>query len=196
MRALSILLAYGLGSLPFALLVARWRGTPDLRREGSGNLGATNVARVAGAGAGVLVALLDIGKGAAGVLMAERLTGADVTTAAAAGLAAVVGHIFPIGLRFRGGKGVATACGAFAVLAPLALVAAVVVFLAGAVLTRYVSVGSLAAALTLPIAAYATGVPTPVELAAIATSLLVIARHRSNAARLWSGTERRLGARA
>lgn len=196
MRVLSILLAYGLGSLPFALLVARWRGTPDLRRAGSGNLGATNVARVAGAGAGVLVALLDIGKGAAGVLMAERLTGADVTTAAAAGLAAVVGHVYPIGLRFRGGKGVATACGAFAVLAPLAVVAAVVMFLVGAALTRYVSVGSLAAALTLPIAAYATGVPTPVEVAAIATSLLVIARHRSNAARLWSGTERRLGARA
>ena len=196
MRLLSILLAYGLGSLPFALLVARWRGTPDLRHEGSGNLGATNVARVAGAGAGALVALLDIGKGAAGVLMAERLTGADVTTAAAAGLAAVVGHVYPIGLRFRGGKGVATACGAFAVLAPLALAAAVVMFFVGAALTRYVSVGSLAAALTLPIAGYATGAPAPVEIAAIATSLLVIARHRSNAARLWSGTERRLGARA
>jgi len=195
-RLLSILLAYGLGSLPFALLVARWRGTPDLRHEGSGNLGATNVARVAGAGAGALVALLDIGKGAAGVLMAERLTGADVTTAAAAGLAAVVGHVYPIGLRFRGGKGVATACGAFAVLAPLALAAAVVMFFVGAALTRYVSVGSLAAALTLPIAGYATGAPTPVEIAAIATSILVIARHRSNAARLWSGTERRLGARA
>jgi len=195
-RLLSILLAYGLGSLPFALLVARWRGTPDLRHEGSGNLGATNVARVAGAGAGALVALLDIGKGAAGVLMAERLTGADVTTAAAAGLAAVVGHVYPIGLRFRGGKGVATACGAFAVLAPLALAAAVVMFFVGAALTRYVSVGSIAATLTLPIAGYATGAPAPVEIAAIATSLLVIARHRSNAARLWSGTERRLGARA
>src|SRR5262245_14867897 len=117
MPVLSVLSAYLVGSIPFALLLARRWGTPDLHGVGSGNIGAANVLRASGVKAGVLVALLDIAKGAAGVLLAERLAGPGATPAA--GLAAIVGHVYPVWLRFRGGKGVATASGAFAVLAPM-----------------------------------------------------------------------------
>src|SRR5579872_4891584 len=118
----AILVAYALGSIPFALLLSRRWGARDLRRIGSGNLGAANVLRASGVTAGVLVAILDIAKGAASVFLASRLSPgpAPAITAAAAGLAAIVGHIYPVWLRFRGGKGVATACGVFAVLTPLA----------------------------------------------------------------------------
>jgi glycerol-3-phosphate acyltransferase PlsY len=117
MTALAIALSYLVGSIPFALLVARLCGISDLRRVGSGSLGATNVLRASGLAAGIAVLLLDMAKGAGGVLMAHRLgaTGAGV---AAAGVGAVIGHVYPVWLRFHGGKGVATACGVFAVLAP------------------------------------------------------------------------------
>jgi acyl phosphate:glycerol-3-phosphate acyltransferase len=190
-----IVLAYLIGSVPFALLVARKWGAPDLRRVGSGNLGATNVLRASGVTAGVLVALLDVGKGVAGVLVAARLDGSN-TTPAVAGLAAIVGHIYPVWLRFRGGKGVATACGVFAALAPVALPPALVVFLVSAWLTKYISVGSVLASAALPPIAYAMGMPTPIVIAAIAAAVLIVFRHRSNLARVWLGTERRIGARA
>ena len=190
-----IVLAYLIGSVPFALLVARKWGAPDLRRVGSGNLGATNVLRASGVTAGVLVALLDVGKGVAGVLVAARLDGSN-TTPAVAGLAAIVGHIYPVWLRFRGGKGVATACGVFAALAPVALPPTLVVFLVSAWLTKYISVGSVLASAALPPIAYAMGMPTPIVIAAIAAAVLIVFRHRSNLARVWLGTERRIGARA
>jgi glycerol-3-phosphate acyltransferase PlsY len=165
-----------------------------LRHVGSGNLGAANVLRASGVTAGVLVALLDISKGAASVLLAQRLS-RESGVSAAAGFAAIVGHIYPVWLRFRGGKGVATAFGVFSMLTPVAAAPAFALFLISVSMTKYISVGSVLASLALPPMAYATGSPGPVVGAAAAASALVVFRHRSNIARLRDGSERRIGAR-
>jgi glycerol-3-phosphate acyltransferase PlsY len=190
-----VVLAYFIGSVPFALIIAKRWGAPDLRRAGSGNLGAANVLRTSGVTAGVLVALLDVGKGAAGVLLASRLDGSTAAPAVA-GFAAIVGHIYPVWLRFRGGKGVATACGVFAALAPVAMPIALTVFVVSAWITKYISVGSVLASAALPAIAYAMGAPLPIVTAAAAAATLIVFRHRSNIARVWLGTERRIGVRA
>ena len=150
-----------------------------------------------GVTAGVLVAMLDVAKGAASVVVADRL-GGGAATAAAAGMAAIVGHIYPIWLRFRGGKGVATACGVFAILdARCAVAPALAVFISTVWFTKYVSLGSVLATLALPPIAYATGSPVAgVVVVACAACALIVFRHRSNVVRLRTGTERRLGARA
>ena len=192
---LGVVLAYLIGSVPFALIVANRWGAQDLRRVGSGNLGAANVLRASGVKAGVLVAVLDMSKGAASVLLASRLD-ASGAAPAVAGLAAIVGHIYPVWLRFRGGKGVATACGVFATLAPLAIPPALGVFFLAAWLTKYISVGSVLASAALPPLAYAMGTPLPIVLVAAAAAVLIVFRHRSNLARVWLGTERRIGVRA
>ncbi len=192
---LIIAAAYLIGSIPFALILARRWGAADLRRIGSGNLGAANVLRASGLTAGMLVAALDIAKGAVSVVLAQRL-GGDGAGPAAAGVAAIVGHVYPVWLGFRGGKGVATACGVFTVLTPLAVPPALAIFLASVWATRYISVGSVLASVVLPTAAYVTGSPGPVVAAAVAASVLIVFRHRSNLARLREGTERRFGARA
>ena len=189
---LVIVIGYLIGSVPFALLLARHIGAADLRQIGSGNLGAANVLRTSGIRAGILVAALDIAKGAASVLLAIRLS-PDAAAPAAAGLAAIIGHVYPVWLRFRGGKGVATACGVFLVLAPLALIPAVMLFVLIVWATRYVSLGSVLASLALPAAAFATGSPGPTVIAACAASALILFRHQSNLIRLFAGTERRLG---
>jgi glycerol-3-phosphate acyltransferase PlsY len=191
---ISVVAAYLLGSIPFALLAARRWGGTDLRRVGSGNLGATNVMRASGLRAGVLVAALDMAKGAASVMLAQRLTGSDAGPAMAA-VAAVVGHVYPVWLRCRGGKGVATAFGAFSMLTPVAAVPALGIFVAAASLTKYISLGSLLAAIALPPLVYAAGGAGPAVIAAFAASVLIVFRHRSNLDRLRAGTERRLGAR-
>src|SRR5581483_5217686 len=148
-----------------------------------------------GVTAGVLVALLDLAKGAVSVALAERL--ADNGAAAAlAGLAAIVGHIYPVWLRFRGGKGVATACGVFSVLTPVVMPPVAAIFLATVWMTKYVSLGSMLATLALPPIAYAMGTPAPVVVAAFAASAIIVFRHRTNLARLRTGTERRIGVRA
>ena len=190
-----MVLAYLIGSVPFALIVAKRWGAPDLRRVGSGNLGATNVLRASGITAGVLVAMLDAAKGAAGVLLASRLDGSGATPAVA-GLAAIVGHVYPVWLRFRGGKGVATACGVFTALAPIAMAPALIVFLIAAWATKYISVGSVVASAALPPIAYVLGSPMPIVVAAGVAAALIVFRHRSNLARVWLGTERRIGVRA
>ena len=192
---LILISAYLIGSIPFALLLAKGWGAPDLREVGSGNVGAANVLRATGVAAGVLAAVLDIGKGAASVMLALRMN-ADGSTAAAAGLAAIIGHIYPIWLRFRGGKGVATACGVFSVLTPLAVPPALLVFIATVWATQYISLGSILASLALPTVAYAVGTPTPAVVVACVAAAIIIFRHRSNLGRLRAGTERRLGARA
>jgi acyl phosphate:glycerol-3-phosphate acyltransferase len=192
--ALIIVLAYLLGSIPFALLLARRWSATDLRLVGSGNLGAANVMRASGLAAGVLVAVLDMAKGAASVWLAERFA-ANAAAPAAAGLAAIVGHIYPVWLRFRGGKGVATACGVFSVLAPLAVPPALAIFVGSVWLTKYISLGSILASLALPPLAYVTGSSMPSIVAAIGAAALIIFRHRSNVARLRARTEPRVGAR-
>ena len=192
---IAIALAYLLGSIPFSLIFARRWGAADLRRVGSGNLGAANVMRVSGVTAGVMVAALDMAKGAASVWLAEHFSaGAEIP--AAAGFAAIIGHIYPIWLRFRGGKGVATACGVFSLLTPLAVPPALAVFVITVWLTKYISLGSLLASIALPPLAYAVGSPASTVLAALAASIIIVFRHRSNVVRLRTGTERRLGVRA
>jgi len=193
--ALAIIAAYFIGSIPFALILARRWGASDLRLVGSGNLGAANVMRASGVTAGILVAALDMAKGAASVWLAERL-GSGPGPSAAAGFAAIVGHIYPVSLRFRGGKGVATACGVFSMLTPLALPPALAIFAAVVWLTKYISLGSVLASLALPPLAYALGSPASAVGAALAAATIIVFRHRSNVARLRTGTERRIGARA
>jgi acyl phosphate:glycerol-3-phosphate acyltransferase len=192
-ETLAVMLAYFVGSVPFAFLLARRHGV-DLRRAGSGNVGATNVLRTAGVSSGVMAMSLDALKGALAVIVAERLT-AGPATPVAAGLASIVGHIYPVWLGFRGGKGVATAAGVFAILAPMALAIASGVFLLAVWVTRYISVGSLAGAVTLAVAASAETLPGAVVAGAIIAALIIIHRHRGNLARLFAGTERRVGQR-
>jgi glycerol-3-phosphate acyltransferase PlsY len=189
-----VAVGYLLGSIPFAFLLSRrWAGL-DIRQAGSGNVGAANVLRTTGVAAAVAVMLLDVAKGAGSVLVAERLT-AGATGPAAAGLAAIVGHIYPIWLRFRGGKGVATACGVFSVLTPAALGPAVALFVGAVWLTRYVSLGSVLASVALGPVAYALDAPAAVVACAVAAATVIVFRHRSNLVRLVHGTERRIGQR-
>ncbi len=190
-----ILIGYLLGSIPFALIMARRWSATDLRRSGSGNLGAANVLRTSGVPAGVLVALLDMLKGAVSVILAERLS-PSAAAPAVAGFAAIVGHIYPVWLRFRGGKGVATACGVFSILTPLAVPPALAVFIAAVWITKYISLGSVLASIVLPPLAYVAGGQVPAVAAAVAAASIIVFRHRSNVARLRAGTERRLGVRA
>jgi glycerol-3-phosphate acyltransferase PlsY len=187
-----ILLGYAVGSVPFAFLLARRAGI-DVRVAGSGNVGAANVLRTSGTSLAVTVLALDISKGAATVLAAYAA--GSVSAMAAAGAAAVVGHIYPVWLRFHGGKGVAVAAGAFAVLAPTATVTALAVFFSTVWLTRLISLGSVVATVTLPSVAFAAGAPTSVLIAATGVAGLILFRHRANIRRIASGTEQRMGAR-
>src|SRR5262245_58486226 len=143
----SIVLGYAFGSVPFAFLLARRVGI-DVRVAGSGNVGAANVLRTTGTPLGVIVMALDMLKGAATVLLASAVDGTP-SAAAVAGAAAIVGHIYPVWLRFHGGKGVAVAAGVFAVLAPVATIAAAAVFLVVVWVSRLISLGSIAATVTL-----------------------------------------------
>lgn len=190
MDILLIVIGYLVGAIPFALLLTRQRGM-DLRRIGSGNVGAANALRASGASLGVTVLLLDISKGAAVVLFAERMGATEPVVAAVAG-AAVLGHIYPVWVRFRGGKGVATACGVFLVLAPLATLTAAATFVGVVWATRYVSLGSIVATVVLVAAVHIGDAPPGVSLAASGVAVLVLYRHRANMARLQAGRERRL----
>jgi acyl phosphate:glycerol-3-phosphate acyltransferase len=191
---LPAVIGYGMGSLPLGFLLARRKGI-DLRRSGSGNVGAANVHRTAGITIALIVVAVDIAKGAASVALAARVT-AGLDAQVTAGVASIAGHIYPVWLRFRGGKGVATACGTFALLTPLATGIAAAVFIATVWLTRYVSLGSLVAAAALPLLAWALGAPLSVVAGSTMAALLIIPRHAGNLTRLAGGTERRLGQRA
>lgn len=191
--AIVVVAAYLLGAIPFGLLLGRIAGGMDVRSVGSGNIGATNVARSLGPWAGFLTLALDVGKGAAAVWGASRLTG-QPGTAMAAGLAAVAGHVFPIYLGFRGGKGVATGLGAFLVLEPRATLMAGAIFLAAVAVSRRISPGSILAAASLPVLLYFRHAAPPLILAGLVSSLLILYRHGSNIRRLLSGTEPKLGA--
>jgi glycerol-3-phosphate acyltransferase PlsY len=192
---LPLLAGYLLGSISFAVLLVRSRTGKDIRREGSGNAGATNVLRAHGKGLALAVALADVAKGAAAVFLARAFT-ADPRVAAAAGLAAIVGHVFPIFYGFRGGKGVATAVGAFLALAPLATLVCVAVFALIVAVTRYVSLGSVVAMCLLPpVAGALFHAPRPIVVAAAGAALLIVAKHFENLKRLSRGEERRLGSK-
>lgn len=187
----ALLAGYALGSIPAAWLVVKSSTGLDLRRVGSGNVGAANALRSTRWLTGLLVALLDVAKGSVAVGLVARLGGGDGAPALA-GLGAILGHVFPVWLRFRGGKGVATAAGVFAMLAPLAALVATIVFVLVAATTKVVSLASLTATAALVLAAWVLGAPGGVRALAVATAVVVVARHRGNLARLARGTERRL----
>ena len=190
---LAVTFGYLIGSVPFAFLLARRRGI-DLRRVGSLNVGAANVLRTSGVPYAVAAMCLDAAKGAVAVLVAQKLT-AGPATPVAAGIASVIGHIYPAWLRFRGGKGVATAAGVFLVLAPMAVAIAAGVFALAVSVTRYISVGSMASAITLAVVASAPDPSAPLAVGAILTAVIILHRHRGNLGRLVAGTERRVGER-
>ena len=191
--AVLVVVGYVLGSISFAVLLVRATTGTDIRAEGSGNAGATNVLRAHGKKLALLVALADVAKGTAAVLL-MRLVTADPRWAAAAGFAAILGHVFPVFYGFRGGKGVATAVGAFLALSPLALLVSLAVFVAVVAATRYVSLGSVVSmALLPPIAGLLFHAPRAVVTAAGATALLVLVKHLANLKRLARGEESRLG---
>jgi glycerol-3-phosphate acyltransferase PlsY len=186
---------YLLGSIPFAYLLARRATGVDLRVAGSGNVGAANVFRTSRRSVAFAAAILDLAKGSAAVLMAQRL-GGDESVRAVTGIAAVVGHVYPVWLSFRGGKGVATACGVFSVMAPPATLTALAVFFLTVWMTRFVSLGSMIATAVVAPLAYVTHEPAPTVSAAVVVGSLILFRHRTNVARLRTGTERRLGERS
>jgi acyl phosphate:glycerol-3-phosphate acyltransferase len=185
--------AYVVGSIPVGYLIARLFGVTDIRRQGSGNIGATNVLRTAGRLPGVATLFGDIAKGWIAVALAGRLGGDTASALAVGAVAAVVGNCWSVFLGFRGGKGVATGLGALLRLTPLATLAALPVFLAVVVTTRFVSLGSLLGALCVPFGALALGAPRAAVIGAAAVAVIVILRHHENIARLRAGSERRLG---
>lgn len=192
-------IAYLLGSIPFGILIVKARGGPDLRAAGSGNIGAANVTRTAGASAGLLTLLLDAGKGYLAVWIAGRtVTGStSLRWMMVAAVAAVVGHMFPLWLRFQGGKGVATSLGVFLPICREAVAAGVLLWVLVVLFWRYSSLGSIAAAAALPVLVYLFyaprhAPPNYVTLGTILISLLVLAKHYSNMERLVAGKENRL----
>lgn len=186
---------YLIGSVPFAIVLVRLFRGVDVRTQGSGTAGATNVLRTAGKGLAIGTMVLDVGKGVVAVLLMRSLTH-DPRWLGVAAVAAVLGHIFPVWFSFRGGKGVATAIGVFAVLAPWAVLAVVGVFALVVAATRFVSLGSITAACLLPLAMRLLfHAPDAEVVAAAAVTLLLLISHRGNIKRLLDGTERRLGRR-
>jgi len=193
-RALGLVASYLIGAIPVGFLVARAAGGFDIRGKGSGNIGATNVLRTLGPVPAVLTLLGDVVKGYLAVRVAEVL-GPEPAWGAAGALLAVVGNCWPVFLRFRGGKGMATALGAFLALVPKAVLPAAVLFIAILAISRYVSLASVAAVLVLPVGAFVLGYPRASTGAAALAALVILWRHRENIRRLAGGKENRLGGR-
>lgn len=190
-----VALVYLVGAVPVGYLVARAFGGVDIRRHGSGNIGATNVLRTLGKGPAALTFAADMAKGWLAVWLAEAI-GPERWWGAAGPLLAIVGNCWSVFLGFRGGKGVATGLGAFLRLIPLATLPAMLVWGVVALTFRYVSLASLTASVCLPLGAFLLGYPVEFVVAAAAAALIVILRHKDNLARLFSGTERKLGEQA
>jgi len=191
---LTTLIAYLLGSIPFGYLIVRWQRGIDVRATGSGSIGATNVMRNLGVMGFVATFILDAGKGLLAVLLASKVTLQNPTWVAAAAFAAVLGHCFPVWLRFRGGKGVATGVGVFIAIAPLQVVLVLVIFAIVVAIWRYVSLGSIVATAAFPVLVYLMKhPPIQVVLGAAGAALVVVARHHANIARLLKGTESKVG---
>lgn len=197
---ISISLAYLLGSIPFGYLLVRIFRNQDIRSIGSGNIGATNVARSGAKGLGFLTLLLDLGKAYLAVIIAEHIAAGRPDTyriAVMAAVAAILGHVFPLWLGFRGGKGVASALGVFLALTPASALCVLGVFLVTLMLTRYVSLASIVAAATFPLfCLYFVKDHSPLVLFGLLfIPVLVIAKHHANISRLLAGTENRFGKR-
>lgn len=190
--------AYLLGSIPWGYLIVKMREGRDIRASGSGNIGATNVARSAGPVAGVLTLLLDAAKGFLAVWLATKFAAGDVQWIMIAAVAVVLGHMFPVWLKFKGGKGVATGVGAFAVICWPAVAGAFVVWMIVVAIWRYVSLGSIIAAAALPLLTYVQYVARPEEpplavtIGTTVIAALIILKHKDNIRRLVAGTENRL----
>jgi acyl phosphate:glycerol-3-phosphate acyltransferase len=188
------LTGYLLGSIPFGLIFAKTLGGKDVREHGSGNIGATNVSRVVGPVAGILTLFMDTAKGAAAVWLAARFSEDAAIAMMFAGIAALLGHCFPVWLKFRGGKGVATALGVYLALCPLAALVAVVLFVLVVAFWRYVSLGSLSATAAMPLLTYilwAPGHAPPlvITLGTLFAAVLIFYKHDANLQRLVDGTE-------
>ena len=188
------LVAYLLGSIPFGLLIVKAQGGPDIREIGSGNIGAANVTRHAGKFAGILTLLFDAGKGYLAVWLAGHFTSGNIRWMIVAAVCAVVGHMFPVWLGFKGGKGVATGLGVFLPVCWQAVAAGVVLWILIVIFWRYSSLGSISAAVALPLFVYllyAPGHAPPefVTLGTVVISVLVLVKHRPNIARLVAGDE-------
>ena len=195
MIVLAAVAAYLVGAVPVGYLVARLFGVADIRRHGSGSIGATNVLRTAGRLPGIVTLVGDIAKGYLAVALAGWIDDGAPRGLAVGAVAAVVGNCWSLFLGFRGGKGVATGLGALLRLTPLATLAALPVFLVVVITTRFVSLGSLLGAACVPFGALALGAPRPAVAGAAAVAAIVVLRHHENIARLRAGTERRLGER-
>ena len=192
MPLLVLPIAYLLGAIPFGYLLVKWISGADVRASGSGNIGATNVLRTTGRGAGLATLALDIAKGYLAVWIAARLTGSDPSWMSAAALAVIAGHAYPVFLRFQGGKAVASFIGAFLYLTPVAMVCALLIFVGIVAWTRHISMGSISAAATFPLAVWIVQHPQqPIFIAAVVAAAFIIYRHSSNIRRLHSGTEHR-----
>jgi acyl phosphate:glycerol-3-phosphate acyltransferase len=194
------IVAYGFGSIPFGLLVVKALGGPDIRQIGSGNIGAANVARNVGKFAGILTLVLDAAKGYLAVWLAAHYTAGTIRWMMIAAVLAVIGHMFPLWLGFKGGKGVATGLGVFIPICWQAVVAGIALWLLVVIFWRYSSLGSISAAAALPLFVYLLYAPghAPPEIVTFGTLtivVLVIYKHRANIERLISGTEPRLGSR-
>ncbi len=191
-----VAVSYLLGSIPFGYLIVKLREGRDIRGSGSGNIGATNVARSAGPVLGALTLVLDTAKGWLAVWLAGWMTEGAILWMSVAALTSIVGHMFPVWLKFRGGKGVATGLGAFVAINAPVVGVAFLAWLAGVVATRYVSMGSILSAAALPPAIYFFYRPQPaplaLNLAAAAAAVLIIWKHRENMGRIAAGKENRL----
>lgn len=187
---LAAVIAYLIGGIPFGYLLVRLKTGEDVRSKGSGNIGATNVLRTTGRAAAIGTLILDIGKGVLAVWLAGRLTQGSAAAMSLAALAVMAGHAYPIFLKFRGGKAVASFIGAFLVLTPVPLLAALVLFVIVVAATRHISLGSITAAGSLPLAVYLIQhPPATVLLATLLAGAFIIYRHTANIGRLREGTE-------
>lgn len=192
--AAAVVVIYLIAAIPTGLLLARVMGGEDVRQKGSGNIGATNVYRVAGKLAGVLTLVGDTLKGYLPLLALTTWLNPTPAQVGIAAAVAIVGHCYPIYLRFRGGKGVATALGIFLVLSPMAVLGAAIVFVIAVALSRFISLGSVLAALSAPLLILMLGHPQPIFLGTLFIAALVVWRHRTNIRRLLDGTENRFKA--
>ncbi len=187
-----LVISYVLGSIPFGYVIFKLFRGDDIRTLGSGNIGATNVGRFLGKKGWAATFLLDAGKGLLAVVLAQRLTG-DPAWGAFAGVLAIAGHNYSVFLKFRGGRGVATALGVFTAIAPWAVLPSIALFMVMVLAFRYVSLGSITAAGTFPFFTYLFNYPLLVVVGAIAGGALIIGKHNSNIRRLLAGTENRIG---